>query len=221
MTAHEASLRADPALVELWVKGWALTRGVPPPVRDGEALRVEVGLPDQRRRYVYARWSDEVTQRAREINAPGCFLKVCAPAEVVRAGVPPRWELRPPGFMMLCAGPMTGNAQLPSGYTLGLSGGAPVTLARITTAAGEEVARGRMVCVGGHAIYDRISTEPGHRRRGLGRALLMALEAAARAQGSRRGMLVATPDGRALYETLGWSLHSLYTTAVIPGPLET
>lgn len=218
MTAHEASLRADPALVEIWVNGWTLTRGTPPPVREGEALRVDVGLPDQRMRYVYARWSEEVTRRAQEIDAPWCFLKVCAPSEVVRPGLPPAWEIRPPGFMMRCDGPMRGNAPLPAGYALELTGGAPTTVARITTADGQEAARGRMVCVGDVVIYDRIATEPGHRRRGLARALLLALEAAARARGGRRGLLVATTDGRALYETLGWNLHSLYTTAVIPGP---
>ncbi|SET29461.1 GNAT family N-acetyltransferase [Stigmatella erecta] len=218
MTAHEASLRADPALVEIWVNGWALTRGTPPPVREGEALRVDVGLPDQRLRYVYARWSEAVARRARELDTPWCFLKVCASSEEVRPGLPPAWEIRPPGFMMRCDGPMRGNAQLPSGYALDLSGGSPVTLARVFTADGQEAARGRMACVGDVAIYDRIATEPGHRRRGLARSLLLALEAVARARGSRRGLLVATTDGRALYETLGWNLHSLYTTAVIPGP---
>jgi hypothetical protein len=28
-------------------------------------------------------------------------------------------------------------------------------------------------------------------------------------------VLVATADGRALYTTLGWQMHSLYTTAIV------
>jgi hypothetical protein len=46
---------------------------------------------------------------------------------------------------------------------------------------------------------------------------MKALEAIARKAGATQGVLVATSDGRALYEALGWQLHSLYTTAVIPG----
>lgn len=45
---------------------------------------------------------------------------------------------------------------------------------------------------------------------------MMKLEAIGREKGAVRGVLVATPDGRALYESLGWELHSPYTTAVIP-----
>ncbi|MDC0709732.1 GNAT family N-acetyltransferase [Stigmatella sp. ncwal1] len=218
MTAAEAALRADPALVETWVHGWTLTRGTAPPVRDGEALRVDVGWPDQRLRYVYARGSSEVAQRAASIVEPWCFLKVCEAPERVMPGLPPGWVLRPPGFMMRCDGPMAGSGRLPSGYALELTGGRSVVVARIIAADGREAAIGRVACVGDCAIYDRISTEPDHRRRGLARALLLALEAAAREKGGRRGVLVATTDGRALYETLGWHLHSLYTTAVIPGP---
>ena len=66
------------------------------------------------------------------------------------------------------------------------------------------------------AIYDRIVTEPAHQRRGLGRAVMHALQALARAHGRHAGVLVATPQGRALYESLGWRLHAPWATAVIP-----
>jgi hypothetical protein len=41
-----------------------------------------------------------------------------------------------------------------------------------------------------------------------------ALGGAARAAGESTGALVATPDGQALYRTIGWASRSLYTTAV-------
>jgi len=66
------------------------------------------------------------------------------------------------------------------------------------------------------AIYDRIVTEPAHQRRGLGRAVMGALQALAHAHGRHAGVLVATPQGRALYESLGWRLHAPWATAVIP-----
>src|SRR3546814_2967867 len=58
----------------------------------------------------------------------------------------------------------------------------------------------RVVVVDGFAIYDRIETRPEHRGRGLARAVMMKLEAIGREKGAVRGVLVATPDGRALYE---------------------
>ena len=65
-------------------------------------------------------------------------------------------------------------------------------------------------------VYDRIATSPQHRRRGLGRSLMVALH------GSRRDAalperLTATEDSRALYESLGWEVLSPYLTAYIPG----
>jgi hypothetical protein len=44
------------------------------------------------------------------------------------------------------------------------------------------------------------------------------LEMLSREKGIQRAALVATPDGRALYEPLGWQVHCLYTTAAIPKP---
>jgi GNAT superfamily N-acetyltransferase len=68
------------------------------------------------------------------------------------------------------------------------------------------------------AIYDRIVTDPAHQRRGLGRAVMHALQALARARGRHAGVLVATDQGRRLYESLGWTMHAPWATAVIPGP---
>jgi predicted GNAT family acetyltransferase len=64
-------------------------------------------------------------------------------------------------------------------------------------------------------IYDRIVTDPLHRRRGLATALIGALGATRRSRASRE-ILVATQDGRALYSALGWTLYSHYMTAFIP-----
>jgi GNAT superfamily N-acetyltransferase len=63
-------------------------------------------------------------------------------------------------------------------------------------------------------VYDRIVTEPGHRRKGLGHALMQALHDARR-DTAKRELLVATEDGRALYSTLGWQTISPYSSASI------
>jgi GNAT superfamily N-acetyltransferase len=64
-------------------------------------------------------------------------------------------------------------------------------------------------------VYDRIVTDASHRRRGLARAVMLALGARRRSTDARQ-VLVATDDGRALYSTMGWIIRSSWTSAVIP-----
>ncbi|MEU8915735.1 GNAT family N-acetyltransferase [Streptomyces nigrescens] len=62
-------------------------------------------------------------------------------------------------------------------------------------------------------VFDMIGTQPAHQRRGLGRAVMAALAGRAVERGARQGVLVASPDGRALYEAMGWRLRSPVTAA--------
>ncbi|EJM98762.1 GNAT family N-acetyltransferase [Phyllobacterium sp. YR531] len=219
MAIAETDLKADPAIVKNWVKGWALTRQVPPPVFENGAYRVEVGLPDQTRRYVFSEYSDNVRQHAEAITEPLVFLKICAPPKLVRPKLPSRWQIQSPGFMMLLDGRMRGDiAELPAGYSYQHQVHEHMTLLNIVDSAGEMAATGRIAFPGGLAVYDRISTHESHRRKGLGRLIMKQLELISHGKNVYNAALVATPDGRALYETLGWQLHSLYTTAVIPKP---
>jgi GNAT superfamily N-acetyltransferase len=91
-----------------------------------------------------------------------------------------------------------------------------ITFAHIVDAAGEEAARGRIVTVDGLIVFDRIRTADQYQRRGLGGAIMRALATEARQSGIEDAMLCATPAGRQLYASLGWSLHSDYTTASLP-----
>ncbi|KAK8145396.1 hypothetical protein MY1884_008871 [Beauveria asiatica] len=54
------------------------------------------------------------------------------------------------------------------------------------------------------AVYDRIKTEEGMRRRGLGTLVMQTLSAEAYAKGAKTGWLMASPDGQKLYTQLGW-----------------
>ncbi|HEX8469617.1 MAG TPA: GNAT family N-acetyltransferase [Brevundimonas sp.] len=208
-------MSAHPDLLAIWARGWALTRGVSPPSWDDGGWRVEVGLDDQLRRYVFAKADDAVARRAAAISEPCIFLKVCADAQEVRAILPNTWSLRPSGFLMTLDGAMSEGPPPPQGYTTSLWQDGAVTFCTIRHASGAEAARGRFVIVDDRVIYDRIAVDPDHRRLGLGRQVMRTLETAA--GGPRKAVLVATEEGQALYRTLGWGLHSPYTTAVIPG----
>lgn len=105
---------------------------------------------------------------------------------------------------------------LAAGYRLTVEGD-EVIVASAYDGAGFLAASGRAALASDPAVFDQIETHKNHRRRGLGRSVMDALSVAASQRGVQRGVLVATPDGRALYTTLGWRSHAYLTTAVIPG----
>lgn len=74
---------------------------------------------------------------------------------------------------------------------------------------------GRVVCLDNWAIYDRIETSQYHQRKGLGSCLFGELQKIADKKGIENNILVATEEGRLLYESLGWKVVSLYTSVVI------
>lgn len=206
-----------------WIRGWARTREVAPPVPHADGFRIDVGLPKQAARYVFPRPTATLARLGEAIAQPWVYLKANASNDELRALLPPNWQVEPLGFMMTCdAAPFRGVATLPFGYALHVddhdaarAGRAHV---RVLATDGSLAASGHLALDERRAIYDRIVTEPAHQRRGLGRALMHALQAVAHAHGRHAGVLVATEMGRSLYESLGWRLHAPWATAVIPGP---
>ena len=69
---------------------------------------------------------------------------------------------------------------------------------------GNAIARGQVAVVNGHAVFDRIITEPDFRRRGLGSYVMRALSALALEDDADAGLLIASVDGQELYRFLGW-----------------
>ncbi|GAA1344080.1 GNAT family N-acetyltransferase [Arthrobacter roseus] len=74
----------------------------------------------------------------------------------------------------------------------------------LVTHDGEEAARGSVAVVGEYAVFDRIITAPNYRRQGLGSYVMRALTAVVMEHDVEHGLLLASPDGRALYGFLGW-----------------
>ncbi len=209
-------MAADPDLIALWIKAWAITRGVAPPVPYKNGHYLEVGLPDQRARYVFATLdAAAISALSRTIREPLVFLKVCAPEEEVRSLLPARWEIRTPPTYMMTADLVASPALLPAGYRLSFTQEDGVLTASIQD--GDALAaRGRLVTIDGIAVFDQIRTQEAHQGRGLGRAAMASLTEIALDRGARSAVLSATEEGRALYETIGWTVHAPYTSAVIP-----
>jgi GNAT superfamily N-acetyltransferase len=207
-------LKADRDVVASWIEGWALSRGTAAPVQVYDGFRVDVGLPDQKARYLFVEASSAVERMSREIGEPNVFIKVCAPPEVVEPLLASGWSIAPVDFMMTADDLYRSDARHPDHYQYKLE---PVPRGYVVSAHaenGEVGASGRVFLVGSTAVFDQIATHPDHRRRGLGRSIMSELGAAAFRDGATKGSLVATPDGRALYSTLGWRLYSPITTAV-------
>ena len=213
----EALKTVHPATVRAWVEGWAISRQAPAPVREPWGLRVDVGLPDHVVRHIVPDPTPATIEHlGRTLNTPGTWLKLCAPAAAVTPLLPERWSVKDLEFMMTA--PLTrapSTARAPRGYTLAVTPRAGVTVARLLTAAGEVAARGQFAMAGRTAVVDRVETAGDHRRRGLGTAIMRTLATTAASAGAHTGVLVATAEGQALYETLGWRLYTPMTAAVL------
>lgn len=197
----------DPTLVEAWVKGWALAREKSPPRTIEGGWRIEVNEPDQKARCVFADAGEHLAAVATRIAEPLVVLKVLAPPEAAEPHLPNGWRITRTTWMMTGA-----NARRRIDWPVTYEELGAVTRAALSCEGVGDAAIGRIAVTDGWAIYNRIATHPDFRRRGLGSALMRALGAAAAEQGVTRGVLVATPEGRALYESLGWRVASLYTT---------
>ena len=103
-----------------------------------------------------------------------------------------------------------------AGYRLEISTRGSISSARILARSGIVAASGFAAETNETFIYDRINTAPEHRRKGLARAVMTALRGAKKTELAPE-YLVATEQGRALYESLDWQVLSTYFTASLQG----
>jgi GNAT superfamily N-acetyltransferase len=209
-------MAADPDLIALFARSWAITRGVAPPVPRLGGHYIQVGQPDQKARYVFADLDKAVlVPLAQSIEEHWVYLKICAAPERVRPLLPPQWVIREPATYIMTTILRSAPTILPEDYALEFEPDGSAIHARIIHA-GVPVARGRIVWEDDTVLFDRISTDDAHRRKGLGRAVMQGLSAMAFDRGHSKGLLAATEMGRSLYASLGWIVHAPYTSAVIP-----
>jgi len=205
----------EPRLVGAWVKGRCVNRGLPMPAEDHGGWRVETGLPDEVRRYVFAGDCEGLRALGEMIFEERVYLKASVSTAQLRAMLPARWAMDVERFVMVCwRGKSDFVPALPEGYGLEVGRDGEVVRVRVVDAQGALAAGGNAVGVDGVFTFDQIVTEDGHQRRGLGRVVMAALEAHGRCDEDVLA-LVATDAGRALYLALGWEDYAPYATAGI------
>lgn len=215
MTAPTRKTYIDVALVAKWLRGWALSREKPAPEPIVGGWRVEVNEPDQVARYVFPR-ADETLQHLTQTIHPALTpIKVCAAPDEVAPLLTPPWVIDRTSPMMIKTALAATDASVANGYSVVVTGTSEVLIAFAVTSKGDIAAGGRAALIEDIAVFDRISTQEAHRRRGLGSAIMRALENAVAARDAQRGMLVATEAGCALYQTVGWEMYAPYTTAIV------
>jgi GNAT superfamily N-acetyltransferase len=208
--------RADADWLLGWMTGRSLARGLPLPFADRGGWRAEIGSDSETRRWVYAGLTPELRELASEIREPKLNLRALATAEAMRAFLPPGWHVQAASYAMTALAEHTAPVPLPSGYRLEMQRGHQAVHAFVLAPDGELAASGHLGIGERAAVADRIVTHPGHRRRGLGSAIMHAL-VDARPDPSQPQLLVATEMGRQLYEALGWRVLSPYASASYVG----
>lgn len=205
-------------IIKKWLTGWSLSRELPLPVKYKSGYKVNVGYPEQKARYVFTEPNKDFTDLAETITEPWIYLKVCAPPYSFKESLPPGWIIQPQGYIMVNNQLMSEKPiELENKYIIQSEGYNATTVIKIIADNGDLAAIGRIIIVDDLAIYDRISTDINHRRKGLATVVMKELEKIALSMGVRNNFLVATGEGKLLYESLGWKLYCLYTSVVIPG----
>lgn len=201
----------DPDILYAWPCGRSLARRVPPPVADHGGFRVDTGTAGEISRWVFPTTEPGLESLSRAIRDPRHVLKLCGDTDELRSILPRGWQVEGANFFMESSGARFEVGPV-GGCMIHVDRSGPVIAVRILADDGSLAASGYAGETPDAFVYDRIVTAPAHRRRGLGRAVMAALQDARRYPGTRE-LLVATDAGRALYECLGWRTISPYSTA--------
>ncbi|MHA7283377.1 GNAT family N-acetyltransferase [Arthrobacter sp. TMS2-4] len=205
MNAH-----ADKQLFQTWITGWSTCRGYE---RHDDGRSTSVVLTDEQNQtehFLFEPTTEQFLELAAETKQdPTRILMVVTNRmrELIDAANPLGMRItdRQQALMSVdMSGQDVEDPRPPGdGYTLERT--ADGACRRVLVRAhGELAARGSVVTVGDYAVYDRIITEEAFRRRGLGSFVMRALTAGVLEDDVTTGLLMASADGRALYEFLDW-----------------
>jgi ribosomal protein S18 acetylase RimI-like enzyme len=206
-------------LVRRWEIGWGLCRGLTAPAEREAALEVVLGLPG-RERELFALKDDAtlVNSLAVEVASASkpAWLTVTThqPDDVAEALKHAGLELFAERKLLMSISLQDHpDATAPPGYRVETTSDGPLEYVEILDSADTVAARGMMAVVGEDAVMHDIHTDPGHRRRGLGRVVMAELGTRARERRAITGLLMATIEGAYLYSRLGWTSEATMLTA--------
>lgn len=188
-----------------WAFGYCAAREYAPPVVAPvlRALWFNVGKPDQTGRFILGDASGEAAAAAfAAVDGPHVYVDIAAPRDTILPHVPPHWQPRDAMWLM-AAGTDLPPARPTPDFTFEFVESADRFEAVARHADGSLAARGVLGIHGTTAVYDQIVTEPQFGRRAVRRGVTGCL-------------LVATSDGKALYERLGWRLRSDIVSVISP-----
>lgn len=201
-----------------WAFGYCAARGYAHPVAVTlpAALWFDVGKPDQTGRFILGNASSEAAAAAfAAVDAPHIYVDIAAPRDAILPHVPPHWQPRDPMWLMATGTDMPAARPTPD-FEIEVDESADRFEATARDSAGTLAARGVLGIHGTTAVYDQIVTEAQFGRRGLGSAIMAELGGRAARRGVTESLLVATADGKALYERLGWTLRSDIVSVISP-----
>ena len=202
------------AHLDAWVRCWVLARGASGAVRTPHWWWVPTGTARERCRWVLTTASvGAVRAAAAEAGSATDHVKTAGDPATWLPHLGPGWEPEPPTWLMTRILDPVHRPPAPAGYRVEVAAAGGTSTVTVHAGDGNLAAGGHAAVVGAHATFDRIVTEPGHRRRGLGSLVMTHLAAAAHDGGARSAVLVASAEGRALYTTLGWRTRSPITGA--------
>jgi GNAT superfamily N-acetyltransferase len=201
-----------------WAFGYCAAREYarPTPATLASALWLDVGKADQAGRFILGNASGEVVAAAfAAVEAPHIYVDIAAPRAAILPHIPPRWQLRDAMWLMANGFEIAPTRPTPDfKIEIDESDNRFEVVAR--HADESLAARGVIGIHGSTAVYDQIVTEPQFGRRGLGSAIMAELGRLAADCGVTDCLLVATADGKALYERLGWKLRGDIVSVISP-----
>jgi GNAT superfamily N-acetyltransferase len=187
-----------------WQRGWSASRGWTDYQQVDDVTVVRIGEPERRVEYVATEANATAAAHLAltDCNPPGTSWLAIATDDPHRlaANLKPLEALRTEWLMTISLADQA-SYPVPSPYALEISATPSIIDAQIC-GYGEIAATGRMAVLHTGAVADQITTDPAHRRRGLARAVMTAL---ARAAPTPTAYLSASPQGRPLYQSLGWT----------------
>ncbi|WP_105033141.1 GNAT family N-acetyltransferase [Arthrobacter ruber] len=201
---------ADRELLRTWITGWSACRGYEP---HDDGRTTSVLLTDQQNRtehFLFEPTDELLLDVASELRQdPLRVLTVVTNRmqALIDATAPlgTRVTDRRQSLMRVDMDGQDVEDPRPPGDGFALERTREGSCRRVTVHAdGVLAARGSVSVVDEYAVYDRIVTEERFRRRGLASYVMRDLTAAVMEDDVTSGLLMASADGRALYEFLGW-----------------